>query len=185
MSAWTAAHQASLSLTISWSLPKFMSTESVILSNHHILCHPLLLLTPWTVACQVLCSWDFPGKNTGVDFHFLLQGIFPTQGLNLPLLHWQVDSLPLSHQGRGKGTKTGIECQESWVRQRCQIWLLMWSSWKKSIRLKRFRFMSSPFTRILAHQTQSNSSLKPVFPFLLVSPHSLIHLVLNITVLFL
>ena len=31
--------------------------------------------------------------------HFLLQGIFPTQGSNLCLLHWQVDSLPLSHLG--------------------------------------------------------------------------------------
>ena len=42
---------------------------------------------------------DFPGKNTGVSGHFLLQGIFQTQGLNLRLLHWQVDSLPLHHQG--------------------------------------------------------------------------------------
>ena len=32
--------------------------------------------------------------------HFLLQGIFLTQGLNPCLLHWQVDSSPLSHQGR-------------------------------------------------------------------------------------
>ena len=32
-------------------------------------------------------SWDFPGKNTGVGCHFLLQGIFPTQGLNPRLLH--------------------------------------------------------------------------------------------------
>ena len=39
----TAARQVSLSFTISWSLRKFMSTESVILSNHLILCHPLLL----------------------------------------------------------------------------------------------------------------------------------------------
>ena len=39
----TAAHQASLSLTISWSLPKFMSIKSVMPSNHLILC-PLLLL---------------------------------------------------------------------------------------------------------------------------------------------
>ena len=31
--------------------------------------------------------------------HFLLQGIFPTQGSNRGLLHWQLDSLPLSHQG--------------------------------------------------------------------------------------
>ena len=41
---WTAAHQCSLSFTISQSLLKFMSIESVILSNHLILCHPLLLL---------------------------------------------------------------------------------------------------------------------------------------------
>ena len=41
---WPAAHQASLSFIISWSLLKFMSIESVMLSNHLILCHPLLLL---------------------------------------------------------------------------------------------------------------------------------------------
>ena len=44
--------------------------------------------------------WNFPGKNTEVGFHFLLQDIFLTQGSNpflLCLLHWQVDSLPLSH----------------------------------------------------------------------------------------
>ena len=46
-----------------------------------------------------LCRWDFSGKNTGVGCHFLLQRIFPTQGLNLHLLHWKVDSLPLSYQG--------------------------------------------------------------------------------------
>ena len=41
---WSIAHQSPLSSTISWSLLKFMSTESVMLSNHLILCHPLLLL---------------------------------------------------------------------------------------------------------------------------------------------
>ena len=41
---WTAAHQASQALTTSWSLPKFMSIESVMPSNHLILYHPLLLL---------------------------------------------------------------------------------------------------------------------------------------------
>ena len=40
---WTAARQASLSFTISWSLLKLMSIESVMPSNHLILCHPLLL----------------------------------------------------------------------------------------------------------------------------------------------
>ena len=41
---WTAAHQASLSITNSWSLPKFMFIDSVMPSNHLILCCPLLLL---------------------------------------------------------------------------------------------------------------------------------------------
>ena len=41
---WTAARQASLSFTISWSLLKFMSIESVMPSSHLILCHPRLLL---------------------------------------------------------------------------------------------------------------------------------------------
>ena len=40
---WTVACQASLFFTISWSLFKFMPTESVMPSNHLILCHPLLL----------------------------------------------------------------------------------------------------------------------------------------------
>ena len=52
---------------------------------------------------RLLYPWNFPGNNTGVGCHFLLQGIFPTQGLNpclLHLLHWQADSLPLSHLER-------------------------------------------------------------------------------------
>ena len=48
---------------------------------------------------MLLCPWDFPGKNTGLGCHFLLQGIFLNQRLNLHLWHWQVDSLPLSYQG--------------------------------------------------------------------------------------
>ena len=44
-------------------------------------------MIPWTVAARFLCPWDFPGKNTGVGCHFLLQGIFLTQGFNLGLLH--------------------------------------------------------------------------------------------------
>ena len=44
---------------------------------------------------RFLCPWHFPGKNTGVGCHALLQGIFPTQGWNLRLLcllHGQVDN---------------------------------------------------------------------------------------------
>ena len=36
---------------------------------------------------RLLCPWNFPGKNTGVGYHLLLQGIFPTQGLNPGLPH--------------------------------------------------------------------------------------------------
>ena len=43
MTPWTAAHQASLSFTVSRSLLRFKSVESVMLSNHLILCHPFLL----------------------------------------------------------------------------------------------------------------------------------------------
>ena len=47
---------------------------------------------------RLLCPWNFTGKNTGMGCHFFFQ----TQGSNpclLCLLHWQVDSLPLSHLG--------------------------------------------------------------------------------------
>ena len=55
-------------------------------------------MTPWTVDHQLLCPWGSPGKNTGVGSHFLLQGIFPTQGENL-FLHWQAGSLPAEPLG--------------------------------------------------------------------------------------
>ena len=50
---WTAAHQASLSFSISWSLLKLMSIESVMPSNHLILSRPLLLLLPSFPASQL------------------------------------------------------------------------------------------------------------------------------------
>ena len=43
--------------------------------------------------------WDSPGKNTGVGYYFLLQGIFLTQGLGLDLLHCRQILYHLSHQG--------------------------------------------------------------------------------------
>ena len=43
---------------------------------------------------MLLCPWDFPGKSTGVGCHFLLQGIFPTQGSNLGLPHCRQMLLP-------------------------------------------------------------------------------------------
>ena len=57
----------------------------------YVVCAKLLpscpnLCNPMDIACQLLCLWDSPGKNTGVGCHVPLQGIFPTQGLN-PSLH--------------------------------------------------------------------------------------------------
>jgi len=53
---WTAACQASLSITNSWSLPKLMSIETVRPSNHLILCRPLLLLPPIPPSIRVFSS---------------------------------------------------------------------------------------------------------------------------------
>ena len=46
-----------------------------------------LCATLWTITRWLLCPWDSPGKNTGMGCHFLLQGMFLTQGSNSPLLH--------------------------------------------------------------------------------------------------
>ena len=52
-------------------------------------CSPIAYSPP-----RLLCPWNFPGKNTGMGCHFLLQAIFQTQELNMCLLHWQAGSLP-------------------------------------------------------------------------------------------
>ena len=68
---------------------------------------------------RFLCSWDFPGKNTGVSCHFLLQGIFPTQGLNqclLPLLHCRWILCLLSHRGSSKSFPISV-LLEGTIRQ--------------------------------------------------------------------
>ena len=52
---------------------------------------------------RLLCPWDSPGKNTGVGYLFLLQGIFPTQGSNSDLLHGRQILYHLSHMG-------GVQC---------------------------------------------------------------------------
>ena len=72
---------------------------------------------------RLCCPCGFPGRNTGVGCYFLLQRTFPTQGLNLRLLHWQVDSLLLNHLGslmgdggrkwRGREGRKGEQEKES------------------------------------------------------------------------
>ena len=67
---------------------------------------------------RLLCPWDSPGNNTGVGCHALLQGIFPTRGLNIRLLHWQTISLPLVPPGLPwwlRGGQESASVLETWV----------------------------------------------------------------------
>ena len=50
-------------------------------------------------AARLLCLWNSPGKYPGVSCHFLLQGIFPTQGSNTRLLHCRQTLYHLSQEG--------------------------------------------------------------------------------------
>ena len=82
---WTTAHQASLSLSISRSFPKFLSIELVMLSNHLIIIHPFLLL-PFIFPASVLLSQLFAlgGQSVGASASASIlpmsnQGWFPLQ----------------------------------------------------------------------------------------------------------
>ena len=94
------------SLSISWRAFAIINTE-LPCSFHQqpvttcVRAQSCLTLRPHGLQpTSLLCPWNFPGKNTGVGCHFLLQGIFSTQGLNLHLLHWQADSLPTVYHTR-------------------------------------------------------------------------------------
>ena len=66
----------------------------VCAQSHPTLCNPLDCSPP-----GFSCPWDSPGKSTRVNCHFLLQGIFPTQGSKLGLLHSKQILNLLCHQG--------------------------------------------------------------------------------------
>ena len=59
---------------------------------------------------EPLSPWNFPGKSTGEGCHSLLQGIFPTQGSNLGLMHCRQTLYHLSHQG----SPPGMQCRRLW-----------------------------------------------------------------------
>ena len=100
----------------------------------HVLAHsPLCVHTKLPQLCPILCDpmdCSPPGssvhsilqaRNTGVDCHALLQGIFPTQGLNLRLLHllhWQVGSLPPASPGKPQGSDAHKQVDPRLVRTR-------------------------------------------------------------------
>ena len=79
-----------------------ISSESVKVSVSQ-LC-PILYDPVNGLATKFFCPWNSPGKNTGVGCHSLLQGIFPTQGLNPHLLRCRQILYHLSHQGSSRTT---------------------------------------------------------------------------------
>ena len=66
---WTTAHQASLSITNSWSLPKPMSIELVMPSNHLILCRPLLLLPSSIHLLYLKCYFSSNNSGSWLPFY--------------------------------------------------------------------------------------------------------------------
>ena len=73
--------------------PLCVKVKMLVTQSCPRLCDPHELQPP-----RLLCPWTSPGKNTGGGCHFLLQGIFLTQGLNPSLLHCRQILYHLNHQ---------------------------------------------------------------------------------------
>ena len=91
---WATVHRVSKSWT-------WLSTHGSVFNNVCVLSHSFVSNSLWShglYPARLLSPWNFPGKTNGVGCNSLLQGIFPTQGLKLHILHllyWQVYSLSL------------------------------------------------------------------------------------------
>ena len=93
-------------MRVKWDNTKYWTTCTVQILYYYYTCVCSVVQSCPTFCNPMDCSLPgssdhgySPGKNTGVGCHFLLQEIFLTQGWNLCLLCWQVDSLPLWHLG--------------------------------------------------------------------------------------
>ena len=98
---------------------------------------------------RFFCLWDFPGKDTGVVFHFLLQGIFPTQGLNLGLLCCRQILHRLSYQGLilacySFNLKNFLIESLKYVHR--QSYVTPWQQWLSSVQFSRVRLFATPRT---------------------------------------
>ena len=90
--------------------------------------------TLWTtIVCQAPLSIEFSRKEYWSGCHALLQGIFPTQGLNprlLRLLHWQAGSLPQAPPGKPIQKDTSCKNNTFWVLNKWyNTALLEWTHW--------------------------------------------------------
>ena len=93
MIIWSITETSCVLVFITWQLIIMLSRS---VASDYLQPHGLQFI-------KLFCPWNSPSQNTGVDCHFLLQGIFPTQGLNpclQRLLHWQADSLPVAPPGK-------------------------------------------------------------------------------------
>ena len=88
---WTAAHQASLSFTVSKSLLVFMSIESVMPSNYFILCHPLLLLPSIFPSIRVFCNESGLPIRWPEDWSFSFSFNFSPSSEHSGLISFRVD----------------------------------------------------------------------------------------------
>ena len=121
----TLPPKASISLSITPSiLPHLSSGDKTSILMHNVVCVYWVTsvmsnsLQPHGERSLVGYSpWDFLSKNTGVGSHFLLQGIFPTQGSNLGLLHWQADSLPTESPRKPYFWPVRYSSAMGWIRQ--------------------------------------------------------------------
>ena len=91
---------------------QYVMNNAIVKVKVKLLSRAQLFATPWIVACtKLLRPWDFQGKSTGVGCHFLLQGIFPTQGSNPGLSHCRQMLYCLSHQGSPTSLLTQYQLQ--------------------------------------------------------------------------
>ena len=93
--------------------------------------------------------WEFPGKNTGMGCHFLLQGIFPIQGSNLGLLHCRKILHCLSHQGSLQYSSIAGSYYQ-YQQHHCCFYTSFWTSWawnKDSVLLYSRQYCAVKYTK--------------------------------------
>ena len=167
---WTAARQASLSITNSWSLLKLMSTESMMPSNHLILCHPLLLPLSVFPSIRVFSNesvlrirwpknWSFSFSiSPSNEYSGLIS--FRMDWLDLLGVQGTLKSLPQHHSSKA----SILRCSVFFIIQLSHPYMTT----GKTIALTRWNFVGKVMSLL------SNMLSRLVITFLLRSKHLLI-----------
>ena len=100
----------------------FPTSDTHMCMHAQLLSHVWLLVIPWTIALQAPLPIRFPSKNTGVGCHFLLQGVFPTQGSNPSLLNHRCILYCWATEGHN-GLSTDCES----LKLGCLPWKAIWT----------------------------------------------------------